>query len=106
MCIRDRHPRGAGHVRVRERDAGAVAVPGVEPRPHREPHDRKGVIGVARPLGAGPYTNLTLPTSDLVEISVGAGSLKKKKHNREKHEKKKKKNRRTSHRTDAKLQTQ
>ena len=31
----------------------------------------------------GSYTPLTLPTSELVEISVGAGSLQKKKNNKE-----------------------
>ena len=43
------------------------------------------VGGMSAPLGhqAVSYTHLKLPTSDLVVISVGAGSLKKKKEKKE-----------------------
>ena len=74
MCIRDSH--GIAGI-VENDDAGDSAGDDTGRRQGQHAgagrqHGRGGVGGVS-------YTNLTLPASELGEVSVGAGSLKKKK---------------------------
>ena len=72
MCIRDR--RGAGGAPAAARGAGAGAL-----GDGGDGGDQRGgaIVAVS-------YTPLTLPPSDLVEISVVAVSLKKKRRRKKK----------------------
>ena len=95
MCIRDRgevvadlhldvadaddDARSERHEVDRVREVDPVLLPdlGAEQADHAVEHDRDAAED-ATGDGAVSYTHLTLPTSDLVEISVVAVSLKKK----------------------------